>query len=235
MKASEGQPGVAGALARSVVPMDASPVPASIDPALLTFRATKGRGRPQGDRQRQLLATLVQANHGVHVRRAATLLGLDWNTCFHHARRLQASGLILMRRVSGRICLFDPKAGAVSHQVAPLLVRDARNAQMLRLVIATPGINQETLAAAIGLTPSATHRRLVRLADAGLVRRVRQGRSMVLDPTDTLLAAWEHELRPDTTDAVPQAAPALDGFLPTDGLLPTDAPSVGGEIGFDVP
>lgn len=148
-------------------------------------------GRPQGDRQRRLLLGLIASNPGVHVLRAAYVLGLNWNTCLHHVRRLEGEGRIVMRRVQGRICLFDRTAGAASTKMAPLLLRDERNAQIAKLVLGQPGMNQKELAESVGMAASVVHRRVVRLEEAGLLHRAAGARQVTLYATDALQAAWK--------------------------------------------
>lgn len=174
-------------------------------------------GRPQGDRQRQLLLGLVASNPGVHVLRAAYVLGLNWNTCLHHVRRLEGEGRIVLRRVQGRICIFDRSAGAASTRMAPLLLRDERNAEIARLVIATPGLNQKELATQLGMAASVVHRRVVRLEEAGLVHRAAGNRQVNLYATDALQAAWKvHGTAPaGQLPAMPGTGiPAMDADAP---------------------
>lgn len=179
-------------------------------------------GRRSGDRTRGLLLALITANPGLHVLRAAHLLGLNWNTCLHHVRRLEGERRVTVRKLDGRLCLFDRREGAAAHKVAPLLLRDPRNADVARAVLDAPGANQKGLADRLGLAASVIHRRLLRLEQAGLVQRTAQDRSLAVFPTAALESAWpsfglvpaapaEFAAFPwQVQDAV--AAPAAPGF-----------------------
>jgi len=169
--------------------MSPSLIPA--DPTTSTVaRAPVHEGRPKGERQRQLLMALVAANPGVHILRAASLLGLNWNTCLHHVRRLEGSGQVTVRKVSGRVCLFDRSSGSASSRIGNLLLRDERNAGLAKLLIESPGVNQKSLAGKLGVAASVAHYRLVRLEEAGLIQRVNRGREVCVFPTEALESAY---------------------------------------------
>ncbi|MCA1818771.1 MAG: winged helix-turn-helix transcriptional regulator [Thermoplasmatota archaeon] len=186
--------------------MSPSMIPA--DPT--SVRAPVHEGRPKGDRQRQLLLALVAANPGVHILRAAALLGLNWNTCLHHVRRLEGAGTVTVRKVNGRVCLFDRKAGAASNRIGNLLLRDERNVNLAKLLIGSPGVNQKSLAGHMGVAASVVHYRLVRLEEAGLIQRVNRGREVCVFPTESLEAAFRATqvpgpLMPATPEVEPEA------------------------------
>lgn len=190
-------------------------------------RAPLHPGRPTGERQRELLLGLVSSNPGLHVLRAAYLLGLNWNTCLHHVRRLEGERRIVVRKVGGRLCLFDRREGAVAPRLAPLLLREGRNAEIARIILEKPGMNQKGMAAALGMAASVVHRRLLRFEEAGLVQRVARSRSVTVFPTRALEAAWKAPgLVPvflhGADGMAPEAAP--DGALAPDAPLPFSAP-----------
>lgn len=133
---------------------------------------------------------LIAANPGLHVLRASHLLGLNWNTCLHHVRRLEGERRITVRKLDGRLCLFDRREGAAANKVAPLLLRDPRNADLAHAVMESPGVNQKSLAESLGLAASVVHRRLLRLEEAGLVQRAPRERSLAVFPTAALESAW---------------------------------------------
>lgn len=157
--------------------------------AVQPARGTMHAGRPQGDHQRLLLMALVEADPGIHLMRATHLLSLHWNTCYHHARRLALEGRLVMRKVQGRLCLFDPRQGGLERRLGPLLLRDARTAQLASAILAHPGTNQKQLGRIVGVAPSIVHRHVVRLERAGLVQRVRRSRALAVFPAESLAAA----------------------------------------------
>ena len=159
-------------------------------------------GRAWGERQRSLLRALVDADPGIHVLRAAHVLGMNWNTCYHHVRRMAGEGSIVVAKVRGKLCLFSRKEGMVARRVVNVLLRDPRTARIAHVLVATPGMNQQDVAAAVGIAPSAAYRHLCRLQSAGLVERVRRGREVTNQPTPMLRDAWLALERGDGVPAV---------------------------------
>ncbi|MEA3143435.1 MAG: hypothetical protein QOG31_759 [Thermoplasmata archaeon] len=180
-----------------------------------TLRAPSHPGRPSGERQRALLLSLVSANPGLHVLRAAYLLGLNWNTCLHHARRLEGERRIVLRKVAGKLCLFDRSEGAVAPRLAPMLLRERRNADLARAVLGSPGLSQKALAAELGVAASVVHRRLLRFEQAGLVERVPHARGLAVFGTDALEAAWLNPalFAAPLDDGIPADGAPIDGSL----------------------
>jgi DNA-binding transcriptional ArsR family regulator len=178
----------------------------------LPGRAPLQPGRAWGERQRALLRALVDADPGIHVLRAAHVLGMNWNTCYHHVRRMAGEGTIVVAKVRGRLCLFDRKEGMVARRVVGVLLRDPRTASIARVLVSMPGLNQQDIAARVGIAPSAAYRHLCRLKASGLVDRVRSGREVLHQPTQALRDAWLALERGDGIPAVsmpPQDAGAL--------------------------
>ena len=168
-------------------------------------------GRPRGEHQRLLLLALVKANPGIHVLRAAHLLGMNWNTCHYHAQRLAGEERIALHKVGSHVCLFDRRDGAAAHRIAPLLLRGGKTASLVQRIFERPGSNQLALANGLGLPPSTVHRHLLRLERAGLVERVHEGRDVTVFATDALAAAWSAPASPAAPPAepVPQALAGL--------------------------
>lgn len=164
-------------------------IPATANP-LLSARSPLKAGSAWGDRQRALLLELAKADPGIHVLRAARVLGMNWNTCYHHIRRMAGEGTLAVVKVRGKLCLFDPKGGAVAGRLVHVLLRDARTASLAREVVTSPGLNQQDLAGRLGIAPSAAYRHLGLLQAAGLVERVRQGRQLSIRATPVLRDAW---------------------------------------------
>lgn len=167
-----------------------SPTP-SKRPIVLAGTAPLKPGRPAGDRQRSLLLALVDADPGIHIQRAAHVLGMNWNTCYHHVRRMAGEGTLLMAKVRGKLCLFDPKDGSVARHAVHVLLRDQRTANIVRILVANPGINQQDVATQVGIAPSAAYRHLSLLQGLGLIERVRNARQVANHPTRLLREAFE--------------------------------------------
>ncbi|MHB1261771.1 MAG: winged helix-turn-helix transcriptional regulator [Thermoplasmatota archaeon] len=166
-------------------------------------------GRPRGERQRLLLLALIQANPGIHILRAAHLLGLNWNTCHYHAQRLAGEERITICKVGSHVCLFDRRDGAMAHRVAPLLLRGGRTASLVQLIFERPGASQKSLASGLGMAPSSIHRYLLRLEKAGLVERVHDGREVATFATEALTAAWSGPASSASEQLMPLPQPAV--------------------------
>lgn len=140
----------------------------------------------QGDLHRQKILAAIRGNPGIHLRRLAHIVGLSWNTCLHHVGVLEARGLVVVRKVAGKVCAFDASRGAVGGKTAACLLRDPRNTSVARFVADHPGAHQRAICAGTSLAPSVVTRRLQHLEDAGLVERVREGRVALVQPTPRL-------------------------------------------------
>lgn len=163
--------------------------------------------RPGGDHHRELLAALVETSPGVHVLRAASLLGLNWNSCLYHARRLERDGRLVLRKVGGRVCLFDVRRGAAATRLAPLALRETRNQGIAKLVLGQPGIQQNHISQRLDLAGSVVHRRLMRMQELGLVDRLATGRTVTVYATESLrsaLAEMDEQLVPEAVPQMPQ-------------------------------
>ncbi len=150
-------------------------------------------GTQQGSHHRQKLLQLVRGDPGIHLRRAAHVMGISWNTCLHHVQRLEQAGLVTVKKVQGKVCVFDRTQGAVTGKTGTCLLRDDRNLTMARFLSENPGVHQRSICAATSLAPSVVTRRLQALEDAGLVERVREGRAIFVEPTAALDAALAND------------------------------------------
>ncbi len=153
-----------------------------------TTNVTLG-GTRQGSHHRQHILNLIRGDPGIHLRRLAHIVGLSWNTTLHHVNRLDAAGLISIKKVQGKVCAFDRSRGALESKTGTALLRDPRNASVARFVVDHPGAHQRAVCAATELAPSVVTRRLAALEDAGLVERVREGRVAWVQPTEALETA----------------------------------------------
>ncbi len=153
-----------------------------------TANVTLG-GTQQGSYHRQNIINLIRGDPGIHLRRLAHVVGLSWNTTLHHVNRLEAAGLISIKKVQGKVCAFDRSRGALDGKTGTALLRDPRNVTVARFVVDHPGAHQRALCAATHLAPSVVTRRLQAMEEAGLVERVREGRVALVQPTDALSLA----------------------------------------------
>jgi DNA-binding transcriptional ArsR family regulator len=131
---------------------------------------------------RAKLVQIVESQPGIHFHDLAQKAELANGTAVHHLRKLSDSGHLSVRRSGRYTCYFpggrvDPHAAAA----APLLKSDGAK-QVLEAVRAKPGMSNLEVAQATGLQPSTVNYHVQRLAAAGLLAALRDGRNVRLHP-----------------------------------------------------
>jgi DNA-binding transcriptional ArsR family regulator len=131
---------------------------------------------------RQRLVQLVEAEPGVHFHVLAQRAGLANGTATHHLRKLEQGGHVTVRR-SGRYACYFPGGRVEAREAAAAPILKSGGArQVLATVRARPGLSNLELANATGLTPSTVNYHAQRLATAGLVEALRDGRNVRFHP-----------------------------------------------------
>jgi DNA-binding transcriptional ArsR family regulator len=118
---------------------------------------------------RARILDLVRAQPGVHFQDLVRQAGVGRGTLEHHLRKLEAAGLVTIKRSKGYACCF-PK-GVVDRRLmeaAPVLRSEGGRA-VLREVARRPGASSRDLAGQLGFAPSTVSYHLKRLESAGLV------------------------------------------------------------------
>jgi DNA-binding MarR family transcriptional regulator len=118
---------------------------------------------------RARILDLVRAQPGVHFQDLVRQAAVGRGTLEHHLRKLEAAGLVTIKRSKGYACCF-PK-GAVDRRLmeaAPVLRSEGGRA-VLRAVAKRPGASSRDLAGHLGFAPSTVSYHLKRLESAGLV------------------------------------------------------------------
>jgi DNA-binding transcriptional ArsR family regulator len=177
--------------------------------ALGAFYARIPPSEVLGHEVRRRLFELVQREPGLSLSDLSGRSGLSWGNTVHHLAVLKRSGLVVSMR-HGRYRRWFVAGGTEQErrpQVAAL--RNVVTARIARLVLDRPGLSQKQLADALGMTPQATHWHLARLAQAGLVERVRDGREVrhFVRAAPPPLAA-PHQAQPAPAPTVPAAGPS---------------------------
>lgn len=131
---------------------------------------------------RAKLVQIIEAQPGIHFHDLAQKAELANGTAVHHLRKLSDSGHVNVRRSGRYTCYFptgrvDPTQAAA----APLLKSEGAK-QVLDAVRTKPGMSNLELAQATGLQPSTVNYHVQRLANAGLVAPLRDGRNVRLHP-----------------------------------------------------
>ncbi|MEK6974851.1 MAG: winged helix-turn-helix transcriptional regulator [Candidatus Thermoplasmatota archaeon] len=142
---------------------------------------------------RAQIATLVEAEPGIHFQELVRRLDAGRGTMEHHLRKLVAANVVSAQATQGFTCYF-PKGKVDRHLMAaaPVLKSDGAR-QVLQCIQEQPGRAAQDVAAVTGLTPSTVNYHLKRLAQSGLVSSARSGRFTLLTPTPLgtqALGAW---------------------------------------------
>lgn len=122
----------------------------------------------------------IRRHPGIHFRALRDATGLAQGALDHHARLLSRAGLIVEHREQGARCFALP--GALEPGILALFarVRSQTPRALLRDLDAAPATSVRELAARLGVPPSTIDDHLARLAEAGLVERVRDGSRLAL-------------------------------------------------------
>jgi DNA-binding MarR family transcriptional regulator len=118
---------------------------------------------------RSRILEIVRAQPGIHFQDLVRQAAVGRGTLEHHLRKLEAAGLVTIKRSKGYACCF-PK-GVVDRRLmeaAPVLRSEGGRA-VLREVAKRPGASSRDLAVELGFAPSTVSYHLKRLESAGLV------------------------------------------------------------------
>lgn len=152
--------------------------------ALLYSRLAPNELLDHGRRER--VVALVRARPGIGPQEIGQTLGMNWGVTSYHLDRLETAGLLVSQRVGQHRCYFVPGAIPRDAQAKVGLFRGDTTRRVAQLVREKPGIGQSELAAALGLSASATSKQLTRLEKEALVRREASGNGMRLYPQPAL-------------------------------------------------
>ena len=136
--------------------------------------------------RRERVLQLVRERPGIGPRDIGQATGMNWGVLSYHLDRLERAGLVSSQRVGQHRCYFLPGAVPRDAQEKVGVVRADTTRRVAQLVRERPGIPQRELAAALGLSASATSKQVSRLEAAALVRRETAGDGLRLYPQAAL-------------------------------------------------
>ena len=144
--------------------------------------------RIQGDQLldhpvRAELVQRIEAHPGIHYQDLVRSMGKGKGAIEHHLRKLQDGGHVKMLRSAGYTCFFPVAYDRRLAAAAPALKSDGAR-RILAAIRNHPGGSASAITLATGLSPAAVNHHLQRLGAAGLVDVTRNGRSLVLHPTE---------------------------------------------------
>ncbi|MEK6985323.1 MAG: helix-turn-helix domain-containing protein [Candidatus Thermoplasmatota archaeon] len=130
---------------------------------------------------RRRIVDAVHAQPGIHFQELVRALGSGQGATEHHVRKLVAAGLLVRKAGPGFTCYFAPGQRDL-HAAAPALKAPAAR-RLLEAVRETPGLYGTQAALHLGLDASTVSYHAKRLEDAGLISMEKQGRLVLLRPT----------------------------------------------------
>lgn len=133
---------------------------------------------------RQRIFEFIRQNPGAHATRIAKASGSGWGTTIYHLDRLQQARMVTRERGGNQACYFP--SGFASHEarVAMTALKQATARQIADYVLAHPGASQKDVALALGLSQALVSWHVKRLAEAGVLQKLREGKSAVLSAAE---------------------------------------------------
>lgn len=141
---------------------------------------------------REMLFNLVDTNPGIGLAQLADQSGLGWGTTVYHLGRLEQGGFISSMKNGQNRHFFKNGHPAAQQKKAIAVLKNPAAAQVARYLLATPGATGKTIACGLGMGAPTVTKYVKRLEEEGLVETLREGRSKIVQPTSTLVAAMEH-------------------------------------------
>lgn len=147
------------------------------------------------DPKRSQIVEAVQEHPGMTIQHAGDRLGMIRSTLRHHLQVLEREGHIVFH-VEGKTRHIYPTGYTdFRHLKAQSCLVHQHRARLAQAILRAPGRNQTELSRSGRLSPSRINMYTAHLAEAGLVRRIRHGRSTRYFPTDLLRNLhWHVEL-----------------------------------------
>lgn len=132
---------------------------------------------------RARLAQTIAAEPGVHFQDLVRATGAGRGATEHHLRKLVETGQVLRHDAGGYVCFFPKRTDRHVMAAAPAL-RSETARQALRLIIEQPGIHGAALAEALGVNRGTLSHHVQRLAKAGVMTSIKEGRAVAYHATD---------------------------------------------------
>jgi Mn-dependent DtxR family transcriptional regulator len=157
--------------------------------------------------RRAKIFEMIKQNPGIRLSELAHGLDLPWGSCMHHLRKLRADRLITFKQVGHHKCYFVNGSGLSDHEMAAVsLVKGDTLQGIAAYLDANPRVSLKELAQGVGISSPLAAFHVGKLARAGLVQKVRDGRSVRL----VLAAPLPHALLTpvDLRTTASPAAPA---------------------------
>jgi DNA-binding MarR family transcriptional regulator len=146
---------------------------------------------------RDEIFNLIQAHPGIHASQIARETGAGWGTVTHHLDKLQKATLVTTRSVNNQKCYFE-QGGKVSRSemtIAGALKGDTAS-NIAAFVTAHPMTSQKQLAESTGLSAALVSFHVKKLANLGVLEKVRHGKETLLTTSESMRRLMAAEADP---------------------------------------
>lgn len=158
--------------------------------------------------RRARIFELIRANPGIHLSEIARELDFAWGTTLHHLRKLRADHLILYKEMGHHKSFFVNGSGLSEKQMEAMsLIKNGTLSRLAQYLETHPRVSLKELSEALQISPPLAAFHIRKLEKAGLVQKVRDGKSVRLSTTQALPAGFLQTIAaPAPPAAMPDAA-----------------------------
>lgn len=160
----------------------------------------------ENDRRARIFE-LIKSNPGIHLSEIARELDFAWGTTLHHLRKLRADRLILYKEMGHHKSFFVNGSGLSEKQMEAMsLIKNGTLSRLAQYLENHPRVSLKELSEALQISPPLAAFHIRKLEKAGLVQKVRDGKSVRLSTTQALPAGFLQTLGVPEGGVVPDAA-----------------------------
>jgi predicted transcriptional regulator len=138
--------------------------------------------------RRSQLYELVRSEPGIHLSDLVRRSGLGWGAALYHLQVLEKNRVLVAHNEGGFKRYFANGLHHRSEQQRFVALRHEAAKALFEAITTAPGRSGRELAEAVGLSPSTLARASERLEEAGLVKRLRNGRRVLYYPAEPAAA-----------------------------------------------
>jgi DNA-binding MarR family transcriptional regulator len=144
----------------------------------------------ENDRRARIFE-LIRQNPGIHLSDIARQLDYAWGTTLHHLRKLRADRLIMFKEIGHHKSFFVNGSGLSETQMQAMsLIKNGTLSKLASYLEEHPRVSLKELSEALQISPPLAAFHIRKLEKAGLVQKVRDGKSVRLSTTAALPAGF---------------------------------------------
>lgn len=160
----------------------------------------------ENDRRARIF-DLIKSNPGIHLSEIARELDFAWGTTLHHLRKLRADHLILYKEMGHHKSFFVNGSGLSEKQMEAMsLIKSGTLSRLAQYLETHPRVSLKELSEALQISPPLAAFHIRKLEKAGLVQKVRDGKSVRLSTTQVLPAGFLQTIGAADAAPLPDAA-----------------------------